>query len=48
MHGMTLHQRKKNLGDACNRCDENEPEEDEVSNTFHLPDKWPISDDPER
>lgn len=39
---------KKSLGDACNRCDENEPEEDEVSNTFHLPDKWPISDDPER
>ncbi|KAF8087042.1 hypothetical protein N665_0601s0008 [Sinapis alba] len=39
---------KENLGDACNGCDENEPEEDKVSNPFHLPDEWPISDDPER
>uniref|UniRef100_A0A1J3E553 Inactive ubiquitin carboxyl-terminal hydrolase 54 n=1 Tax=Noccaea caerulescens TaxID=107243 RepID=A0A1J3E553_NOCCA len=39
---------KENIGDACNDCDENESEEGKLSIPFHLPDGWPISDDPER
>ncbi|KFK34093.1 hypothetical protein AALP_AA5G101100 [Arabis alpina] len=39
---------KENLGDTCNGCDEIESEEGKMPITFHLPDEWPISDDPER
>ncbi|CAH2064956.1 unnamed protein product [Thlaspi arvense] len=39
---------KENLGDTCNGCDENETEEGKLSVPFHLPDGWPLSDDPER
>ncbi|KFK34091.1 hypothetical protein AALP_AA5G101000 [Arabis alpina] len=39
---------KENLGDTCNGVNENEPEEGKMPITFHLPDEWPISDDPER
>ncbi|VVB04491.1 unnamed protein product [Arabis nemorensis] len=39
---------KENLGDACNGCDENESEEGKMPITFHLPNEWPIYDDPER
>ncbi|CAH2064958.1 unnamed protein product [Thlaspi arvense] len=39
---------KENLADTCNGCDENETEEGKLLLPFHLPDAWPISDDPER
>ncbi|KAF8094944.1 hypothetical protein N665_0348s0027 [Sinapis alba] len=39
---------KEKFGDACKGCDENESEEGKMSNPFHLPEGWPISDDPER